>query len=44
MFAGVVRLSGHVDDLEDAESAQEVAARVAGVVDVLEDLDVAHLS
>lgn len=44
VFAGVVRLSGHVDDLEDAESAQEVAARVAGVVDVLEDLDVAHLS
>ncbi len=41
---GVVRLSGHVDDLEDADSAQEVAARVPGVIDVLEDLDVAHLS
>ena len=41
---GVVRLSGRVDDLEDADSAQEVAARVPGVVDVLEDLDVAHLS
>lgn len=40
---GVVRLAGRVPSLDDAESAEEVAARVPGVVDVEEDLDVASL-
>jgi osmotically-inducible protein OsmY len=37
---GVVRLRGRVAYLFDAENAQEVAARVPGVVEVLEELDV----
>lgn len=37
---GVARLVGHVPDLEDAENAEEVAGRVPGVRDVLDDLDV----
>ena len=40
---GVVRLSGEAQSLEDAESAEEVPARVPGVVEVLEDLEVADL-
>lgn len=40
---GIVRLSGRVQSLDDAESAEEVAARVPGVVDVEEELDVADL-
>ncbi|MGE3858152.1 MAG: BON domain-containing protein [Dehalococcoidia bacterium] len=43
VLRGVVTLSGHVADIEDAESAEEVAARVPGVVDVIEELEVEHL-
>lgn len=37
---GVARLVGHVPDLEDAENAEEVAGRVPGVREVIDDLDV----
>lgn len=38
---GVVHLRGSVATLEDAEAAEEVAARVPGVAEVREDLEVA---
>ena len=37
---GVVRLHGRVADMSDSESAEEVAARVPGVVEVIEELTV----
>jgi osmotically-inducible protein OsmY len=37
---GVVHLLGAVPDLDDADNAEAVAARVPGVVEVLEELDV----
>lgn len=37
---GVVRLRGTVLDVIDAENAEEVASRVPGVIEVLEELDV----
>jgi osmotically-inducible protein OsmY len=37
---GTVRLTGEVLTLDDAESAEEVAARVPGVKDVREEIDV----
>jgi hypothetical protein len=40
---GVVHLHGTVPTLEDAESAEEVAARVPGVVEVIEQLEVVGL-
>jgi osmotically-inducible protein OsmY len=40
---GLVRLTGRVTTLDDAESAEEVAARVPGVVEVAEELEVANL-
>jgi osmotically-inducible protein OsmY len=40
---GVVTLRGRVPMLMDAESAEEVAARVPGVVEVREELDVADM-
>lgn len=40
---GVVHLRGRVDDLEDAEAAQDVASRVPGVVDVVDETQVAGL-
>jgi osmotically-inducible protein OsmY len=40
---GIVHLTGRVPSLDDAESAEEVAARVPGVVDVEEELEVADL-
>jgi osmotically-inducible protein OsmY len=40
---GVASLRGIVQSLEDAESAEEVAARVPGVLEVVEELDVANL-
>ncbi|MEO7003502.1 MAG: BON domain-containing protein [Ktedonobacterales bacterium] len=40
---GVARLRGAVPELEDAENAEAVAARVAGVLEVLEELDVATM-
>jgi osmotically-inducible protein OsmY len=40
VFEGVVRLRGGVPLLEDAESAEEVAARVPGVVEVREELEI----
>ncbi len=40
---GVVRLTGRVPDLDDAESAEEVATRVPGVIEVDEDLVVTAL-
>ena len=36
---GVVILRGVVDDIEDAENAQEVAARVPGVLEVRDELE-----
>lgn len=44
VLRGVVTLSGHVSDLEDVESAEEVAGRVPGVVDVIEEIEVERLS
>jgi osmotically-inducible protein OsmY len=38
--AGTVRLRGQVPDMIDAENAEAVAARVPGVVEVIEELDV----
>lgn len=40
---GVVHLRGRVDGLEDAEAAQDVASRVPGVVDVVDDTQVTSL-
>jgi osmotically-inducible protein OsmY len=40
---GVARLYGHVPDLSDAENAEEVAGRVPGVREVLDELDVAQM-
>jgi osmotically-inducible protein OsmY len=36
--SGVVRLRGTVDDIEDAENAEEVASRVEGVEEISEEL------
>lgn len=38
--AGVAYLSGRVDDLDDVENAEEVAGRIPGVREVVEQLDV----
>ena len=40
---GIVHLRGSVADLDDAENAEEVARRVVGIVDVVEELDVTQL-
>jgi osmotically-inducible protein OsmY len=40
---GVVRLRGEVPTLEDEENAEEVAARVEGVIEVLDELEVTAL-
>ena len=40
---GVAHLRGSVPSLDDAESAEEVAGRVPGVREVIEELDVAGL-
>jgi len=40
---GVVRLRGWVPGLEDDDNAEAVAARVPGVVEVLDELDVLAL-
>ncbi len=40
---GVVHLRGRVDGLEDAEAAQDVASRVPGVVDVIDETRVTSL-
>jgi osmotically-inducible protein OsmY len=37
---GSVRLRGRVADMDDAENAEAVAARVPGVVEVVEELEV----
>lgn len=37
---GVAYLHGRVADLEDVDAAEEVAGRVPGVVDVVEDIEV----
>ena len=37
---GVVRLRGHVPTLDDAEAAEEVAGRVPGVREVIEELEI----
>ena len=42
VVAGTARLRGRVDDLDDVESAEEVAARVPGVVEVIEEFEVEH--
>ncbi|MDA1062323.1 MAG: BON domain-containing protein [Chloroflexi bacterium] len=39
VIGGVVRLTGRVESIDDAESAEEVAARVPGVLEVDEALD-----
>ena len=43
VIQGMVTLRGRVPTIDDAEAAEEVAARVPGVVDVEEDLEVANL-
>lgn len=40
VYRGIARLRGLVQDLDDAENAEEVAARVPGVIEVREELDV----
>jgi len=40
---GVVHLRGRVADLDDAENAEAVAARVPGVREVIEELDVTNV-
>lgn len=40
---GIAHLRGQVADLDDADNAESVAARVPGVRDVVEELDVASL-
>jgi osmotically-inducible protein OsmY len=40
---GIVHLRGSVPTLEDAENAEEVASRIPGVREVLEELDVSQL-
>jgi osmotically-inducible protein OsmY len=40
---GVAHLRGQVEDLDDAENAEAVAARVPGVREVVEEIDVAGL-
>jgi osmotically-inducible protein OsmY len=40
---GVVHLRGRVSDLDDADNAEAVAARVPGVREVVEELDVANV-
>jgi osmotically-inducible protein OsmY len=39
----LVTLRGTVQSLDDVESAEEVAARVPGVIEVSEELDVEDL-
>lgn len=41
VLQGVVHVRGEVDDLDDVESVEEVAARVPGVIEVSEELSVA---
>lgn len=41
---GIVRLHGRVPYLEDAESAEEVASRVPGVLEVREELEIDQMS
>ncbi|HMS60418.1 MAG TPA: BON domain-containing protein [Tepidiformaceae bacterium] len=40
VYRGIARLRGLVQDLDDAENAEEIAARVPGVIEVREELDV----
>jgi osmotically-inducible protein OsmY len=40
---GVAHLRGQVADLDDADNAEAVAARVPGIVEVLEELDVSNV-
>jgi osmotically-inducible protein OsmY len=40
---GVVHLRGRVADLDDADNAESVAARVPGIREVVEELDVASV-
>jgi hypothetical protein len=40
---GVVAVRGVVDDIDDSDNVVEVAGRVAGVVDVIDELDVRAL-
>jgi hypothetical protein len=41
---GIVRLRGSVPSLDDAENVEEVAFRVEGVVDVLDELEIEDLA
>lgn len=40
---GIAYLQGIVPDLEDAENAEEVAGRIPGVIEVVDDLDIAEM-
>ncbi|MBV9174519.1 MAG: BON domain-containing protein [Chloroflexi bacterium] len=40
---GVAHLRGRVEDMDDADNAEAVAARVPGVVEVIEELEVASI-
>jgi osmotically-inducible protein OsmY len=40
---GVAYLQGTVSDLEDAENAEDVAGRVPGVIDVVDELDIEEM-
>lgn len=43
VFRGIVTLTGQVADIDDVESAEEVAGRVPGVVEVIEELEVERM-
>ena len=40
---GIAYLYGKVSDLEDAENAEDVAGRVPGIIEVVDDLDIAEM-
>jgi hypothetical protein len=40
---GIVHLYGTVEELEDAENAEEVASRVPGVIEVIDELEIADM-
>jgi osmotically-inducible protein OsmY len=40
---GIVHLYGTVEELEDAENAEEIASRVPGVIEVIDELEIADM-
>ena len=44
VFRGIVTLTGHVADIDDVESVEEVAGRVPGVLEIIEELEVERMA